>query len=467
MNLSFKNRIALYYMLATAAIIAVVFLIIYYSVRAVAYETVDTDLTYEAYKHSAEIVIEQDSFRFINKDEWMELEHQKVQVYPVFVQLVNVSGQIMDKSPNLKTDSLVFHSEKGFGYGAQFDTYLENRPIRQMQIPIEKEGLRKGYILTAMSLEGPILVKNSLRKNLLVLYPMVLIGLFFVTRFLAGRSIKPVRNITKSAHRITRQSLNERIPLPENKDELYHLTSSINELVNRMQKAIEREEQFTADASHQMRTPLAVIKGTLEVLIRKSRTESEYREKINYSIREIDRMSDLVEQLLIMARLDGNHSHQTEEPVNLQLLIDEILLRYKGHIEEKALSVHIDAGYQNTVITDPYYIDLIFENLISNAIKYSRAGTVIEIALLDKEDTLSCRITNQGILIGPEDIDHLFQPFYRADALRHKEFKGSGLGLSIVKKACDFLDLEIQVTSREEPGTTFELSFPKDRLHNN
>src|SRR5680860_951800 len=252
MNLSFTNRIALYYMMATAAIIAILFLIIYFGVRTAAYETVDNDLTYEAYKHSVEIFIEKDSFGFINKNEWMELEHQKVQVYPVFVQLVNSSGQIMDKSPNLKTDSLVFHRKEGFGFGAQFDTYLENRPIRQMQIPIEQEGIRKGYILTAMSLEGPILVKNSLKKNLLLLYPLILIGLFFVTRFLAGRSIKPVRIITKSAHRITRQSLNERIPLPENQDELYDLTSSINELVSRMQKAIEREEQFTADASHQM-----------------------------------------------------------------------------------------------------------------------------------------------------------------------------------------------------------------------
>src|SRR5690606_22671498 len=99
------------------------------------------------------------------------------------------------------------------------------------------------------------------------------------------RSIQPVRTITRAANRITRRNLNERISLPGNHDELYDLTSSINELVSRMEKAIEREEQFTADASHQLRTPLAVLKGTLEVLIRKPREEKEYQEKIRYSIR--------------------------------------------------------------------------------------------------------------------------------------------------------------------------------------
>lgn len=454
-------------MMATAAIIAVVFLVIYFGVRGAAYETVDNDLTYEAYKHSAEISIDKDSFGFINKNEWMELEHRKVQVYSVFVQLVNASGQIMDKSPNLKTDSLAFHQNEGFGFGAQFDTYLDNRPIRQMQIPIEQEGIRKGYILIAMSLEGPILVKNSLRKNLLLLYPLILLGLFFVTRFLAGRSIKPVRTITDSAHRITRRSLNERIPLPENQDELYALTSSINELVSRMQKAIEREEQFTADASHQMRTPLAVLKGTLEVLIRKSRTETEYREKIGYSIKEIDRMSGMVDQLLIMVRLDDNHKQYSEAPVNLQILIDEILLRFKSHITDKNLSIHIDADKSSTVNTDPYYIDLIFENLISNAVKYADNGTTVDIILSHKEGKLNCCITNHGILIDSDDIVHLFQPFYRADALRHKELKGSGLGLSIVKKAGDFLGIKIQVSSEEDEGTTFKLIFPEDRINKN
>lgn len=463
MNLSFKNRIALYYMLATAGIIAIVFLIIYFGVRTAAYETVDNDLTYEAYKHSAEIFIERDSFGFINKDEWMELEHRRVQVYPVFVQLVNTSGQIRDKSPNLKEDSLIFHENKGFG--AEFDSYLNDRPIRQMQIPIEQNGIRKGYILTAMSLEGPILVINTLKQKLLLLYPIILLGLFFVTQFLAGRSIKPVRTITRAANRITRRSLNERIPLPDNQDELYDLTSSINELVSRMQKAIEREEQFTADASHQMRTPLAVLKGTLEVLIRKPRTEEEYQEKTRYCIREIDRMSGLVEQLLILARLDDKNKHHRTTSFNLQIIIDEILQRFKGYITDKKLSVQICADENTLVTTDPYYIDLILENLISNAIKYADNETTIHINLSHEYGKLCCDITNQGILIDPKDIPHLFQPFYRADALRYKELKGSGLGLSIVKKASDLLGIKVQVSSQASDGTTFKLIFPNSSNH--
>ncbi len=444
-------------MLATASITAVVFVIIYFVAQSAMYKEIDRDLNFEAHVHQNQLFIKNDSILFINKNEWTEREHIEVEVNPVFIQVVNKEGVLMDKSPNLKEGNLIFHANKEFF--TQFDTELNNKSIRQIQVPVKKNGLMKGYIMTAMSLEGAIIVLNNLKNTLLLLFPIVLIGLFFVTRFLAGRSIIPVQTITQTADRITRNSLNERIPLPVNKDELFTLTSSINELLGRMQDAIEREKQFTADASHQFRTPLAVLKGTLEVLIRKPRTPAEYQGKIEYSIQEINRISEVVDQLLILARFDKANHQLVKQPVNLQTSIDDVLHRYKTAITDKNIAVHVKATNQSTLISDPYYLDLILDNLLSNAIKYSRLDGTINITLFQENGQLHCQIKDTGIGIQAADMDNIFIPFFRSDALNHKAIMGNGLGLSIVKKACDMMGIGIVVTSEVGEGSCFMLTF--------
>lgn len=457
MNLSFKNRIALHYMLATAGVTLLVFIIIYIVAQTAMYSHIDSDLTIQARMHQKEIFIKNDSIFFINKNEWEEREHKEVRANPVFIQIVNEQGKLMDKSPNLKTSTLIFNENEAF-YN-QFNTKINGQKIRQIQVPVEQKGELKGYILTAMSLEGSNIVLDNLQQTLLILFPIVLLCLFIITRFLAGRSIIPVQIITQTTDRITRNSLNERVPLPQNKDELFTLTSSINELLDRMKDALERERQFTADASHQLRTPLAVLKGTLEVLIRKPRTSAEYEEKISFSIKEIDRISSAVEQLLILARLDKKTAKIAQMPVNLQIVINDILQRFRHDISKKSLAVNSTATEEFTITSDPYYMDLVLENLLSNAIKYADENTTIDIAIFNKKNKIVCQIKDFGIVIPPNDLEHIFNPFFRADALNHKSIKGNGLGLSIAQKVCDLLHIKLTVSSNLEEGTVFTLVF--------
>lgn len=444
-------------MLATAGITFFVFIVIYIVTQTAMYSRIDSDLTVQAQMHQKEIFIQNDSIFFINKNEWEEREHQEVKANPVFIQIVNKEGALMDKSPNLKTSKLVFNENEAF-YN-QFDTKINGEAIRQIQVPVEQNGELKGYILTAISLEGANIVLDNLQKLLLMLFPLVLICLFIITRFLAGRSIIPVQIITQTTDRITRNSLNERVPLPQNKDELFTLTSSINELLDRMQEALERERQFTADASHQLRTPLAVLKGTLEILIRKPRTEAEYQEKITYSIKEIDRISSAVEQLLILARLDKKSAKIAQTPVNLEIVINDILHRFRSDISKKSLAVNSTSTEVFTITSDPYYMDLVLENLLSNAIKYADENTSIDISIFSKNEKVVCQIKDFGVVIPPTDVEHIFNPFFRADALNHKSIKGNGLGLSIAQKVCDLLNIKIAVSSSAEEGTVFTLVF--------
>jgi signal transduction histidine kinase len=457
MSLSFRNRIALHYMIATALIMAVAFTVVYFVVQGTMYQNLDKDLSVEAEKHTEEIVILGDSIKVKNKKEWEEKEHREVQVNPVFVQILDKNGNFMDKSPNLKENILIFNSKQS--YGGHFNAKLNNKAIRQVQIPIEKNGKIKGFIVTAMSLESSQMVLHNLRNVLVFSYLILLAGLYFISRYIAGRSIIPVKVITKTTNRITKNNLNERVVLPQNKDELYHLSFGINQLLQRIENAIERERQFTSDASHELRTPLATLKGTLEVLIRKPRERAEYEEKVKYSLTEIDRMTATIEQLLQLARLEAKSKTVDKSLIPLTTIIDEILSRCKNQIADKKLSVDLKNDIDNEALVPQYFSNLIFENIISNAIKYTKANTKIHISISQLESRIICKVKDEGIGINKLDLDNVFNNFFRSDALNHKNIPGNGLGLSIAKKAADAIYANVQVESELDIGTTFTVQF--------
>ena len=169
MNLSFKNRLAFYYMLATAIIIALVFAIVFFIVKRSVYKNLDYVLSYEARKHTGEIGIKNEVIYFVSRAEWEEIEHREVSVNPVFIQLMDDQGKLMDKSPNLKGLQLPFNDSKSTVHN--FNTKLGDLDIRQVQIPIVHDNIIKGYIIGAVSLKDAKMVISNLGKTLLILYP--------------------------------------------------------------------------------------------------------------------------------------------------------------------------------------------------------------------------------------------------------------------------------------------------------
>ncbi|NCT17902.1 MAG: two-component sensor histidine kinase [Flavobacteriaceae bacterium CG_4_8_14_3_um_filter_34_10] len=457
MSLSFRNRLAIYYMLATAIIIAVVFSIVYFIVERTVYQNLDNALYFEARKHTKEIKIKEDILYFINKEEWEEIEHKEVHTNPVFIQIIDDKGRLMDKSPNLKEEELPFEGSKKLG--ENFNTKLNNQNIRQVQIPIEHHNQIKGYIIAAMSLEDSLMVILNLRNTLLILFPIVLVGLFFVSRYLAGRSIIPIQHITNTTNRITKSTLNERVTLPPNKDELFDLSSSINKLLNRIENTLQREQQFTSDASHELRTPLATLRGTLEILIRKPRTQQEYEEKVRISLSEVDKMTVTLEQLLLLARFDTKKPEYQDENKSLTALIHSILEQHKNPILTKNLHVIFNNPTFKNDFVPYYYAHLIVDNIIRNAIKYSPDNSELRIIVEKNKNEIICIIKDQGIGIKKEDLEKVFIPFFRSDALNHKEIIGNGLGLSIAKKAAIAIQATITVESELNHGTTFTITF--------
>jgi two-component system heavy metal sensor histidine kinase CusS len=455
MTLNFKNRIAFHYMIATAIIMAIVFGSIFWAVKRTVLQNIDQELFYQAQKHTKEVKIVGDSIQFINKAEWEEREHREVQVNPVFIQLMNENGDIMDKSPNLKQDFLPFGKGASGNY---FHTVIDNKNIRQLQLPIEYQGNTKGYILTAVSAESAISIITKLGYTLIISYFLVLAGLYFISRFLAGKSIRPVTEIARTISRITKSNLNERVTLPQHHDEIHTLSSNFNALLERIEQALKKEKQFTSDASHELRTPLATLRGTLEVLIRKPRSQQEYEEKIGFSLGEIERMANTIDQLLLLARLDlGLNQETTSE--KLQPLLNNSVQRFEKHLAEKEL--HISAHYDEhaNISVPQYHGNTIIDNLLSNAIKYSKNGATITIRTFRKDDKSGFSISDQGIGIKQEDLSHIYDQFFRSDALQYKHINGTGLGLTIVKKCVDAIQAEIQIDSKFGKGTKVTVTF--------
>lgn len=454
---SFKNRIAFYYIITTGLLISVVFFSIYSIVKISVYSHINDDIKSEVNKHLTEVEIKENHIGLIHDDEWREREHNSVAVNPVFIQFYDEKGHLAEKSPNLKIYTLNFN--RNIDDNEFFDTKLVNKSIRQIQVPIFQNEVKKGYLLVAMSLEDAKMVLHNLFQILIFSYPLILLVLFVIARLIAGRSIKPINSIIKTSNIITKDNLKSRIPLPQNRDELYTLSQTINNLLDRIENTIEREKQFTSDASHELRTPLTVIKGTLEVLIRKPRNQEEYQEKINFCVSEVNRLNHLVDQLLLLARFENQNKSLKIEKVCLNAIILDTISRYSSSIQAKKIQIITDFTKEYYVENDAYLLSIIINNLVSNALKYSNENANLNIVLTDENKNIECLIIDSGIGIPADDLQKIFNQFYRSKAIELTGIKGSGLGLSIVKRLCALLHIDIKITSKENIGTTVFLSF--------
>ena len=461
MNLSFRNRISAYYLFATALIIALIFIAIYFIVHKTVYSHLKDDLDSELKELNNSIVIYNDSeIVFANPFEWEEGEHTQIEVNPTFIQVSDKFGHSLKKTSNLLNDSLIIN--KNINIKTYSNTHLSKSPVYQVQFPIvSSKNKIVAYLLVAIPLQESEIVLENLQKALLISFPIILVILFFTARYIAGKAIAPINNVITTANRITRENLRERISLPDNKDEIHLLISTINELLNRLEDNLLREKQFTSDASHELRTPLSVIKGTLEVLIRKPREIYQYEEKISYCINETDRMAKLIDQLLFLARYDSVNVLPNKIKINIKATVSDILSRLKPVLDDKNITVNLTSNGEEVATVDPSMMEIIFENLVTNSIKYSEIDKQIEIDIKSNSNSLICSIKDQGFGMTEEQIKKIFDRFYRNDNSRNSEVGGFGLGLSIVKKLCEMQNITLKVESKIGSGTSFYLHIQK------
>jgi signal transduction histidine kinase len=455
MNTSYKERIARRLTWVTALIFSLVFLLIYLVANFTVVRNIDRELQLEIDKHKKEIFLVDGKIRFLHMDEWEEMEHAQIQLNPIFIEIVDMEGNSMDRSPNLNENYLSFSPEKSENKEA-WTQKIGSREVRQRQIPLFNAGKQEGYLLLAKSFADTRELLNNLRNVLLLIYPLILISLYLTMRYLAGKSIEPLEKISQKTNQITQENLNERIPETGANDEIGQLSRSINNLLGRLEQALKREKQFTSDTSHELRTPLAVLRGTLEVLIRKPRTAEEYEQKVKTALGSIDRMSTMIDQLLALARVE-NGKNLVKEELELIAFLEELGDQFSLEKQQKVVF--------QSLLSLPIYVrinekslEMILGNLLENAVKYSQEGKEVFLRV-GREKEAFIEVVDSGCGIAPEQLDQIFDPFFRAQEALDRGIPGTGLGLAIVKKLAQESGIQLSVRSEKDKGSTFRLDF--------
>lgn len=456
MNSTYRQRIALRFTLVTAILVLVVFTAIYLVVQYTVTSTIDRELQLETDKHVGQIFLVDGEIKFVHKGEWQEQEHSQIQLNPIFIEIVDLEGNSMDRSPNLGINHLSYFPDRGNSPEA-WTHKIGSREVRQRQILLTNAGKEEGFLLVAKSFEDSRTLLTNLSNILLVLYPVILISLFLLMRYLAGKSIEPIQRIIEKTNQITQKNLSERVPAAGPEDEIRDLSQSINELLSRLEQALYREKQFTSEASHELRTPLAILRGTLEVLIRKPRTSSEYEEKIRTALQSIDRMSEMIEQLLYLARA-GQFSKSDSTKIDL--------LQFGQKMAEEASSeynrkVNFESYLKKPIIVtvNEKSLYMIINNLFQNAFKYSSESTEVVVQAGIHEGKAFLSIEDHGIGMEEDTINQIFDPFFRDTLVKERVIPGTGLGLAIVKKLAMESGIEVEVQSEKGKGSLFRLIF--------
>lgn len=302
---------------------------------------------------------------------------------------------------------------------------------------------------------------EEFRALLFALGPAFLILAALGGHWLSRRALAPVDQITRAARDIGAQDLSHRLAVPQTRDELQRLTDTLNEMLSRLEAAFQRVTQFTADASHELRTPVSVMRTNAEITLRKPRSEEEYREALSRILEESEKVSHLIEELLQLARADSGSAalQMTRSDLNATLqnacrqasiLAEAKHLQFSQSIPEQSLWVQADLAS----------LERLFMILLDNAVKYTPSGGLVDVRLGSDDGFAVASIRDTGTGIAPEDIGHVFDRFYRADRARSRESGGTGLGLAIGRWIAEAHRGEIRVESEPAKGSTFEVRIP-------
>lgn len=306
-------------------------------------------------------------------------------------------------------------------------------------------------------------VEHTLNRLLLVLLvsmPVALAVSLVGGWFMAGRALRPVDAITLAAQRIAEGDLTQRLTAPASADEIGRLTNTFNDMIDRLETSFRQIRQFSSDVSHEMRTPLTVMRGETELALRRPRENEDYKAVMESNLEEIDRMTRIVDELLFLSRADMGEVKMEHLTVPLDWLIEDVQRQASLLGQEQNIQVALISNVPAVVSGDELRLRELFLNLVDNAIKYSRFGGTVEMALTIEQGQARLSVTDHGIGIAEEDWPQIFDRFYRTDNARAHTKKGTGLGLAICSWIAESHHGSIEVQSQVGEGSTFTVWLP-------
>ncbi|MBM9615684.1 hypothetical protein JWJ90_15555 [Desulfobulbus rhabdoformis] len=334
----------------------------------------------------------------------------------------------------------------------------DREPIRTLHHSFSTYG-QSFDIFVAESIREYVEMIHTYRNILMIVILASILIVCLMNRWIIIRSLLPLDIFTASISRITHRSLDNRLVVRTEVQELDGLAESFNDMLDRLQSAFESERRLVSDASHELKTPVSVIKAHCDVLLLKDRSKEEYREAL-VTIQDVSaNMGRLINDLLSLARLDaGALSASTLRDVSLKVCVDNALRLVQPLAEQRTVSVNVSSLKDIVLQGDGERLTEALLNLIENAVRYNKENGVVDVSYMQKNGTVHVMVSDTGIGIAEEDRNRIFDRFYRSDAVRNSD--GTGLGLNIVKLIVEGHHGTIMVDSIVGEGSRFTITLP-------
>ncbi len=396
---------------------------------------------------------------------WVKEESADPRLLDIIVQVFDTDGAIITSSKN--THGLADISRKNFITVLQgtsrFDTIISdvrtsNMTLRIFTTPVF-ENEKVAYIVQVASpLTSIEAALNNLKVALFLLFPVTILVTGVMGSFLAKAAMHPVDNMIQTIHQITAENMKLRIASPGTKDEVQKLAETFNDMLERLERAFTAQQQLFADLSHELKTPLTILRGEFEVGLKRARSAKEYEVILNSALEEISRMTKLADSLLLLAKFDSKEVQPEKKLIDITRLVQDAINHIRVLSEMKRIRLVLSAEEKILLNGDENQLKTAFLNLLDNAVKYTPESGDIDVTVEEEMSQARITVRDSGAGIPKEELKHIFDRFYRVEKSRNSS--GFGLGLSIAKSIIEAHNGTIEVKSHIPQGTAFIITIP-------
>ncbi len=299
----------------------------------------------------------------------------------------------------------------------------------------------------------------QVRRALLMVLPAALLFIALGAWWISERALKPINALSATVEQVTAKGLDQRIVVQDEDQEFSRLIAVFNEMMDRLEEGFNQAVRFSADASHELKTPLAILQGQLERGIHEAPPNSDEQRRYSTLAKEVQRLKSIVRKLLLLSRADAGELNLNLRPLNLSVLLEGISEDCETLAPHLRIKSDLTPGLR--VMADADLMKQVLQNLASNAIKYSRKGGAVSLKLRARDKSVRFTIANTGKNIPPEDREKVFKRFFRSDRARRRRIRGAGLGLSLAREIVRAHHGELRLQDTQKGITAFSLTLPR------